>query len=430
MENKIKDCLEILNSIQINSGRKIKEQILEENKENDLLKDLLYFLYNPYIITGLSTKKINKEVKLNTSKELNSILNVIEFLKINNTGTDEYIKTIQNWISKQDKQYQEILKQIVTKSLKIGITAKTINKIYGKGFIPTFNVMLAEKYYENIDKVKDKFIITTKLDGNRMVLIKENGKTKLFSRKGQQLLGFVDIENEANEYLKDNTVYDGEVLLQNTKNLDSKTLFQETQKIVRKKDIVKKNMVFNIFDMMPLEEFKQGESTKDTLERKNTLHKLLESLNTKWLKEVKMLYIGEDKNKIDELLNKAIENNEEGVMINLVNSKYKCKRVKDLLKVKVMDSADCKIVGFEEGTGRNKNVLGSFVIDYKGYTVKVGSGYSDTDRKFFWQNKEKYLNKIIEVQFFEETKNKNGNISLRFPVFKCIREDKDKPSYN
>lgn len=427
MDNNLKECLEILKSIQDNSGRIAKENILKENKDNQLLKDMLFFLYNPYIVTGISTKKLNKNVKLEVNKNLNTIIDVMDFLKMNNTGTDQCIKIIQNWINNQDLEHQDMLKQLVTKSLKIGITAKTINKIH-KNFIPEFNVMLAEKYYENIDRVKGKFIITTKLDGNRMVLIKENGVVKLFSRQGQPIEGLIDIIKDA-ESLKDNMVYDGEVLLKNDKNLDSKQLFQETQKIIRKKDAKKINLIFNIFDMMPLDEFKQGNSTNDTLIRKNQLHDLLCGLKTNWIKEVPMLYVGEDKNKIEELLNEAIKNGEEGIMINLANSKYQCKRTKDLLKVKIMNSADCKIIGYEEGTGRNEGVLGAFLIDYKGHNVKVGSGYTDEDRKMFWKNKNDFIGKIMETQYFEETKNQNGGISLRFPVYKCIRTDKIEPSY-
>ncbi|WP_061336657.1 RNA ligase family protein [Clostridium botulinum] len=427
MKNNLKECLEILKSIGNDSGRIAKETILKENKDNQLLKDILFFLYNPYIVTGISTKKLNKKVKLEVDNKLNTIIDVMDFLKTNNTGTDEHIKVIQNWINNQDLQYQDILKQLVTKSLKIGITSKTINKIH-KNFIPEFNVMLAEKYHENINRVKGKFIITTKLDGNRMVLVKENGAIKTFSRQGQLIEGLIDIIEDAKQ-LQDNMVYDGEILLKNDKNLDSKQLFQETQKIIRKKDIKKTNLIFNIFDMMPLDEFKQGVSINDTLTRKNQLHDILESLETNWVKEVPMLYVGEDINKIDELLNIAVQNGEEGIMINLVDSKYQCKRTKDLLKVKIMNSSDCKIIGYEEGTGRNEGVLGAFIIDYKGHNVKVGSGYTDEDRKMFWENKDAFIEKIIEVQYFEETKNQNGGISLRFPVYKCIRNDKIEPSY-
>ena len=45
--------IEIIKELKANSGKKLQE-ILEENKDNQMLKDVLYFVYNPYIVTGLS----------------------------------------------------------------------------------------------------------------------------------------------------------------------------------------------------------------------------------------------------------------------------------------------------------------------------------------------------------------------------------------
>ena len=39
--------------------------------------------------------------------------------------------------------------------------------------------------------------------------------------------------------------------------------------------------------------------------------------------------------------------------------------------------------------------------------------------------------RIIEVQFYEETKSKGSDkLSLQFPVFRGLREDKLEPSYD
>lgn len=116
-------------------------------------------------------------------------------------------------------------------------------------------------------------------------------------------------------------------------------------------------------------------------------------------------------------------------MLNL-DKPYVCKRTDYILKVKVMSTCDLKVVGFEEGTGKNQGKLGALIVDYKGFLCGVGSGFTDYDRDYIWNHKEEYLNKIVEVQYFEESKNQDGGISLRFPVFKKIRYDKIEPSYN
>ena len=60
--------------------------------------------------------------------------------------------------------------QIFTKELKLGITSKTINKVF-PNLIPEFNVMLAEKYWdrmEELEKTNPDIIISQKLDRHKV----------------------------------------------------------------------------------------------------------------------------------------------------------------------------------------------------------------------------------------------------------------------
>ena len=116
-------------------------------------------------------------------------------------------------------------------------------------------------------------------------------------------------------------------------------------------------------------------------------------------------------------------------MVNL-DTPYVCKRTDTILKVKVMSTCDLKVIGFEEGTGKNVGKLGALLVNYKGFTVGVGSGFSDHDREYIWNHKDEYLENIVEIQYFEESKNQDGGLSLRFPVYKKLRTDKTEPSYN
>jgi DNA ligase-1 len=172
--NNMKEILNIINQIANTSSRNGKEDILKKNKDNDLFSSILYFVFNPYILTGLSKKKITKKLKLPQTKSTLSIVEVMDYLETHNTGRDEDIILVQNFIKAQPEELQELYTQIVTKDLKIGIEASTINKIYREGFIPEFDVMLAEKYFENENKVKGDFIVTEKLDGNRCVTFNDN----------------------------------------------------------------------------------------------------------------------------------------------------------------------------------------------------------------------------------------------------------------
>lgn len=450
------EVIKIFRELQNSSGKRLQE-ILEENKDNQMLKDVLYFVYNPFIVTGLSSKKVKKDmsnIRIRGAKRfkpciedsallsledfakalLNSktfdITCIFDYLIDHNTGRDEDIAYVQAYIKDQPEEYREIYKQIFTKELKLGITAKTINKVW-KDFIPEFNVMLAEKYWdrmETLEKEKPDIIITQKYDGIRAVAKVREGNVEIFSRQGKPIEGLKDIEEELKE-LKDG-FYDGELLL-NKENIPSKDLYRETVQVVNSKNEYKNNIVFNIFDYIPLNDFVIGYSKMNCLDRKRFVYEELRKIEPDWLKPVEILYHGKyDKRIVQQELDKQIALEHEGVMVNLANAPYEGKRTKNILKVKAMQDCDLKIIGFEEGTGKNKGTLGAVIVDYKGFEVKVGSGFTDQDRDYFWNNQKKLLGRVITVQYFEETTNKKDNsLSLRFPVYLELREPGKEVSY-
>lgn len=171
----MEEVIKIIKELQASSGKRLQE-ILEENKDNQMLRDVLYFIYNPYFVTGLSRKKINKDISNVTMIKVPiengvriDIIGVFNYLRLYNTGRDEDIAYVQSYLNSLPIEDRDIYEQIFTKELKLGITAKTINKVW-KGFIPEFNVMLAEKYWDRIEELeetKPDIIITQKLDRHK-----------------------------------------------------------------------------------------------------------------------------------------------------------------------------------------------------------------------------------------------------------------------
>ena len=111
-------------------------------------------------------------------------------------------------------------------------------------------------------------------------------------------------------------------------------------------------------------------------------------------------------------------------MIKDADSYYEWKRSKSLLKMKMMDTVDLVVTDVYEGTGKYEGMMGGVYCDYKGYKLGVGSGWNDQDRRTYWDNQNLIIGKTIEIAYQAETKNKNGGLSLSFPVFKSIRLDK------
>jgi len=419
--------LAIVEQLQGTSGRNDKEFILKQNESNELFKKVMHFIYNPYILTGISKKKISKKLKLPKEQSTLSIIEVMDYLQSHNSGRDEDVILVQNFIQSQPENLRDFYTKIVTKDLSIGLTSSTLNKVYGD-FIPEFSVMLAEKYFDHEDKINKNFIISTKMDGNRNIALVDED-VKMFTRQGQINQGFDDIEKEL-KMLPRGYAYDGEFIAINNDNLNSADLYRITTSIVRK-DGIKENVVFHIFDMIPIEDFKKGVCNIACIDRKFNLKTALNSLNFKWIQEVPILYSGNDKTQVTYWLDKLTSDGLEGCMVNIADYPYECKRSKGLLKVKKMQTVDLEIVGFEEGEGRLSRTLGRINVMYKGNLVGVGSGYSDADRQYIWGNRNELLGRVIEVSYFEESTNKKTKeISLRFPIFKCIREEGKEISYN
>jgi len=411
-----------------------KELFLKDNKDDYWFKGMLKWLLDDSITTGMSSKKLSKDVSTIPHIKLDTTIETMEYIKCNNTGKDSDIRAIQGFINKYDdnEKYQTFLEGLFTKEFKCGISAKTYNKVFKDDKIYVFDIMLAKKYEDHIAKVKgEEFTITKKLDGNRVAIIKENGMVSAFTRSGKPMLGLNEIFKEFEKADIDNTMFDGELLAINTENMKSDDLFRKTMKLCRTKEENKTGLEFYVFDIIPLKDFRSGVSEILFRNRKDALAYTINKMDGNFIKLVEDLYVGRDTDKIVELLEVAITNGDEGVMVNL-NAPYLCKRTHNILKVKRMGTYDLRVVDVFEGEGKYKGMLGGItvelMVDSKAYKVGCGSGFKDEDRVAIWGDKSLVLDKIVEVQHFGITKNQKGGYGLRFPVFLQIREDKDTPS--
>ena len=314
--------------------------------------------------------------------------------------------------------------------MSIGVDAKTINKEI-PGLIPTFNVQLANKYFDKPTVVTGKkFCLTTKIDGGRIIALKENGQVSFYTRAGQLYEGLVDLEEEMARLMPDNTCLDGEItLLSNPNALTSKEQYKETMKIVRTKDKAKHGIKMLVFDWMPADDFKRQQCDFPYKVRRNELERLFNEIDFRYFELLPKLYVGDDTSKIKEILEEAIADGEEGIMINIWDALYEFKRTNNLLKCKVFNTADLRVVGLEQGTGKYTGMLGAFICEYKGGHVRVGSGLTDAQRAEVFKEPLKYIDTIVEISYFEETQDSTGKPSLRFPTFKDFRPDKTEPNY-
>ena len=425
----MEEVIKLFKQIQETSGTNDKKAIIAANKDNELFKKCLVFLLDGNINTGISNKKINKKVE--PSSELapyylcinSTFEEVMEYLSKNNTGTDVDIYEIQCFLEGH-KEYREFYEQMITKSFRLGADSKVVNSVI-PGLISTWEVMLGTSIEHCKLPENTWFSLSQKLNGNRCTYY--NGD--FYTRQNKKYIGLnhikADIEKipNAKDY-----VFDGELIYKNNEGLSDSSAFQKGTGIANNKSESKEELKLVLFDVLPKEEF-DNKISKDTykIRKKHLLD--LKQYETENIEIVQMFYEGTDQSEIWKWLDYCEQHDMEGCMLNL-DTPYECKRTKSLMKIKKFYDFDLQIVGYEEGTGRNKGRLGAFVVDYNGNKVKVGSGYSDEERVNFWNNRDKYIGRVITVKYKEISKDKKTGLeSLQFPVYCGIRELGKEPSY-
>lgn len=424
--------------IQANNSKKYKQEVLKKFKDDEDIKRYLKIAFDPYQVYGISYKKLSTQIRSasNYIPRTKSVFELFDYLAVHNTGNFENILECCNAleaVAAADLESSYILTKLICKDLSIGVEAKTINSVI-PGLIPTFDVQLAQKYFDKPEKLEGKsFAITTKIDGGRIIAIRETDGVSFFTRAGQRYEGLVDLEREMMETFPEGTVLDGEITILDNKGIPSKEAYKRAMKITRS-DGEKHGLKMLVFDAMYIDEWKAQKCTHDWVERRALLEGLYfyspMKQEHKYFELLPVLYRGTDTSKVLELLDEAIANKEEGVMINICDAPYEFGRTWSLMKVKKMNTLDLQIVGFEEGSGRLAGTLGAIHVRYKdGNIVKVGSGFSDEVRALIWLEPSDFVGKIVEIQYFEETTNADGGISLRFPVFKDFRPDKLTPDF-
>ena len=412
------------------SSRLKKESILKTATEDQ--KEVLRFLFNPYKVTGISEKKLagRRAIKTGSGATLTDLL---AYLSVHTTGSNADIDFVCEVAG--ETGYPELVFSIAKKNLTLGVNATTLNKVYGKGFIPTFEAQLAEKNFDNPDKKVPEgteFIVTEKLDGVRCVLMfDDQGQPHFYARSGREIEGLVELRNEALSFPKEqkDLVYDGELLIENRGDKKSNNLYRDTMSVIGS-DGEKRGVIFHLFDALSKESFMGGRCNIPASFRKFVVAAFFDSTEGH-MKAVPILYAGTDRNEIMRCLDEVTARGGEGVMINLSDAPYICGRNSGLLKVKRFNECEGIIRSIETGTGKNEGRLGAIIIDIKDedgryHKVRVGSGFKDYERDYYYDFPELLIGKVVEIGYFEVTKNKaDDSLSLRFPTWlDRIRHDK------
>ena len=418
----MKELQEFINQMQATSSSLDKVKILKQQSE--FIQKVLEYTYNPFKQYHVTSKTCIKNSDLCGSGMSLDLFELLDKLNTREVTGHDAIKLVNRFASNYPRTSSELIYNIIDKDLKIRTGAKVINKAF-PGLIPEFNVALAQNYEPKLasfgENVTEKWYASRKLDGVRcLAIVDVQGNCRLYSRMGKEFTTLDKVKQAIEATGVINTVFDGEICILDK---DGNEDFQSVMKEIRRKDHQIENPMFMMFDMLHISQFNNKKST-DTLGTR--LHKLrswqLGCENTLRCLDQSVIT---DERHFDKWAQMAGDNNWEGFMLRK-DVGYEGKRSKNLLKVKTFHDAEYKVVDCDvspmsvvrDGKEAQEVMLAQVYIEHKGHRVKVGSGFSQEQRIKYMT--EDIVGKTITVQYFEETHNDKGGISLRFPTVKHI----------
>lgn len=423
---------EMVQCLEGTSSGKEKAEILEIYLKNgDYIRGYLDAAYNPFVQYFVSSKvalaKGSQEGLFSLSGPLEMKLPVVlhAFSERHITGQEAY-NTWVKLLQTVQHEHRYLLNRILDKDLKCRTGLKTINKVLRKLKMPeieTHEVCLGHLWEgEAVWDDDYTWYMSRKLDGIRCNAILKDGKVTLISRQGKAFETLKVLEEALSGYTGPDCILDGELALRTEDGADD---FAGLMQRIRRKNHQIENVVFHVFDYIPLYAGKE----RCFAERLFELADVLSIIGSPLLKPVKQKRV-KSQDHFFKMRQKAMDKGWEGLMLRK-NTPYKQGRTKDLYKVKTMREGEWRVIGIEEGEmavvvdGHQKTipVLARANIKHKGSIVGVGSGWSLKERKYYLAHPEELIGKVITVQYFEVTRNKEGGYGLRFPVFKCLHGD-------
>lgn len=370
-----------LNTIKRSSGH-MKLKILKTYN----IKDYLLAAYDPYTMYHLTKVKPGK----GTAQFTDIMWKILEELSSKRISGYSAQMIVDTLTSEMTPKSSKLFEMILNKDLRMGMGAKSINKVFPE-LIPTHDVMLAKLF--DVRQLKLPCYGSPKIDGVRAKF--RNGI--FYSRNGHPYRGIDHISDQLHEIIGE---LDGELLV-------AGTTFQKGSGLIRSDDLTP-DAVFHLFELPTMKApfierlimMKDIQSISDYMFM--VQHKILHTEN-----EVMLYYLA---------CRKA---GYEGAVIKPIDYEYKETRSYDWMKMKNVDTVDVIVTGMYEGKGKYENQMGGVIVDFNGQPNKVGGGWSDHQRKFFWFNRNEIIDKCIEVLYMEKTD--DGN--MRHARFIRFRED-------
>lgn len=231
-----------------------------------------------------------------------------------------------------------------------------VSEASARPYVP--DVVLARPYYDEVDL--EKYWMSEKLDGIRAIWTGE----KLITRSGREISAPLWFLNGLPDFAVEGELWAG------------RANFSHVQKTVLDKtpdDNGWRQIHFMLFDLYGMD--------VTFLERYNRLLEF-SYLDSPDYIEVVTHKVVIDRVHLYEFMREVLSKGGEGVMLRRIDSGYISGRTDDLLKLKQVSDTEAMVIGYKEGRGKYKGMMGALLVELQnGDRMYIGSGFTDQQRE-------------------------------------------------
>ena len=417
------------NTLAAESSRNFKIAELNRFRDNQTLREVVRLALDPF--TQFYIRKIPQYQFVGEDSEhqtsLEMALENLYFLSHREVTGNAAIAHLRAILSGLQPDDAKVLERVIQKDLKCGVAISTANEVWG-GLIKEYPVMLCSPFEQKlVDKITYPAYVQLKMDGMRFNAIVRDGKVEFRSRNGKEIQLLGHLEKQFSDMAGDvDCVFDGELVVKKHGIILDRQTGNGILNKANKGTISEAEaslVCATVWDVIPYLYFVDGHCPTAYSKRFNSLSLLLEKHKPTRVSLVDNMVVAnyEVAKQVFEIY---LAEGQEGIILKDMNGDWEDKRAKHQIKFKGELECDLKIVGVEEGTGKYAGMLGAIICESADGLIKVrvGSGFSDEQRKDYWS--QTLVDKVAAIKYNMRIKNKAGEESLFLPIVLEVREDK------
>lgn len=389
-KKQVREALAALESLEQAPGRSLKEGILEQHADNPVLRKVLLMAFGGDVYHIRPTANLISSVLIKDPHEAwTKFVELAKQLSTRVLSGQEAALTTDRFLAAIDPTVAKWFRRVLNHDLRIGVSKKTISKMWGTDFWRTdeelergwsYNGCLLAKKFEDVYKGKKKppfpLAVEPKLDGERALIFAFPGKdtisivTRGNKRRehlekvepfAKQICAFARNLNRYTKVKPDKPVFlDGEFLaadgtwnrtsslIRSTKNFDREAFLAEVRVVLFDWSWVDAYMA-GTFDV-PWKKRKKALLRAATKTKPKEGQSVVRSSDNVWVLTHEIAY---DDVELQAIYDRCVDQHFEGVMVKVTDSPHIFKRTDLCTKLKPEDDATGTIVGVVPGKGKH-----------------------------------------------------------------------------